>query len=195
MKRMKWMLVGLLAVMMLSTAFISGCGKKEEAKPAEGAKKIKVGLVFDVGGRGDKSFNDAAYAGLEKASKDFGDKIDASEKAKIEEHVAKVKKAMEGDDAGAIRSAQEELARASHKLAEAMYAKTAGQQPGAGPGAGPEVTAGGIFGLAAENIVVQHTAMFVFFGIRAELTAKGRYLDGFLAHHHMHDLETPANDA
>jgi len=45
---------------------------------------------------------------------------------------------MEGDDAGAIRSAQDELARASHKLAEAMYAKTAGEQPGAGPGAGPE---------------------------------------------------------
>ena len=60
----------------------------------------------------------------------FGDKIDASEKAKIEDHVARVKKAMEGDDAAAIRSAQDELARASHKLAEAMYAKTAGPQPG-----------------------------------------------------------------
>lgn len=75
---------------------------------------------------------------IEKNIKEFGDKIDASEKTKIEEHVARVKKAMEGDDAGAIRSAQDELARASHKLAEAMYAKTAGEQPGAGPGAGPE---------------------------------------------------------
>lgn len=33
---------------------------------------IKVGLVFDVGGRGDKSFNDSAYNGLMKAAKDFG---------------------------------------------------------------------------------------------------------------------------
>jgi basic membrane protein A len=33
---------------------------------------VKVGLVFDVGGRGDKSFNDAAYRGLEKAKKDLG---------------------------------------------------------------------------------------------------------------------------
>ncbi|MEU7859480.1 BMP family ABC transporter substrate-binding protein [Nonomuraea sp. NPDC049141] len=33
--------------------------------PKSGA--LKVGLAFDVGGRGDKSFNDAAYAGLEKA--------------------------------------------------------------------------------------------------------------------------------
>jgi len=31
-----------------------------------------VGLVFDVGGRGDKSFNDAAYAGLERAQKELG---------------------------------------------------------------------------------------------------------------------------
>lgn len=37
--------------------------------PAEGA--LKVGLAFDVGGRGDKSFNDAAYAGLEKAKTDL----------------------------------------------------------------------------------------------------------------------------
>ncbi len=39
---------------------------------AAAAKKIKVGLVFDVGGRGDKSFNDAAYAGLQEAEKELG---------------------------------------------------------------------------------------------------------------------------
>lgn len=33
---------------------------------------LKVGLVFDVGGKGDKSFNDAAYKGLERAKKVFG---------------------------------------------------------------------------------------------------------------------------
>jgi len=89
---------------------------------------------------------------IEKNISEFGDKIDASEKAKIEEHVATVKKAMEGDDAAAIRSAQDELARTSHKLAEAMYAKTSGpQQPGAGPGpeAGPK--AGG--GKKDDNVV------------------------------------------
>jgi len=35
------------------------------------AKKMRVGLVFDVGGRGDKSFNDMAYEGLTRAQKDF----------------------------------------------------------------------------------------------------------------------------
>ena len=35
-------------------------------------KKYRVGLVFDVGGRGDLSFNDMAYAGLARAAKQFG---------------------------------------------------------------------------------------------------------------------------
>jgi basic membrane protein A len=34
-------------------------------------KKIKVGLVFDIGGRGDESFNDSAYRGIEWAEIDF----------------------------------------------------------------------------------------------------------------------------
>jgi basic membrane protein A and related proteins len=34
-------------------------------------KKVKVGLAFDIGGRGDKSFNDAAAAGLDKAKQDL----------------------------------------------------------------------------------------------------------------------------
>lgn len=36
------------------------------------AKATKVGLVFDVGGRGDKSFNDSAFRGLERAKKELG---------------------------------------------------------------------------------------------------------------------------
>jgi hypothetical protein len=38
---------------------------------ADGAR-ARIGLVFDVGGRGDKSFNDAAYAGLERAKQQLG---------------------------------------------------------------------------------------------------------------------------
>ena len=33
---------------------------------------LKVGLVFDIGGKGDKSFNDSAYRGIEWAAADFG---------------------------------------------------------------------------------------------------------------------------
>ncbi len=37
--------------------------------PASAKTTVKVGLAFDIGGRGDKSFNDSAYAGLVKAQK------------------------------------------------------------------------------------------------------------------------------
>lgn len=33
---------------------------------------LRVGLVFDVGGRGDKSFNDAAYRGVDRAVRELG---------------------------------------------------------------------------------------------------------------------------
>lgn len=34
--------------------------------------KLRVGVVFDVGGRGDKSFNDGAYLGAERAMRELG---------------------------------------------------------------------------------------------------------------------------
>jgi molecular chaperone DnaK len=52
-----------------------------------------------------------------------------------------VKKALEGDDIEAIKKAQEELMNISHKLAEAMYAKTASAQGGQGGPGGPDAGA------------------------------------------------------
>lgn len=61
--------VGLLAAGLLTFALLSaGCGgggaRRSEAYP--------VGLVFDVGGLGDKSFNDSAYEGLVRARDQLG---------------------------------------------------------------------------------------------------------------------------
>jgi len=82
---------------------------------------------------------DSLVYSVEKNIKEFGDKVDAAEKSKIEEAIAKVKKALEGDDLEAIKKSQDDLMTVSHKLAEAMYAKTAGG-PG-GPG-GPDAAGG-----------------------------------------------------
>jgi len=79
---------------------------------------------------------DSLVYSVEKNIKEFGDKVDAAEKARIEEAIAKVKKALEGDDLEAIKKSQDDLMTVSHKLAEAMYAKTAG-----GPG-GPDAAGG-----------------------------------------------------
>ncbi|MGA7828057.1 MAG: molecular chaperone DnaK [Geobacteraceae bacterium] len=73
---------------------------------------------------------DSLIYSTEKSLKEFGDKIDAGEKQKIEDGIAAVKKAMEGNDATAIKTATDELTQASHKLAEAVYSQA--QQAGAG---------------------------------------------------------------
>jgi molecular chaperone DnaK len=85
---------------------------------------------------------DSLVYSVEKNVKEFGDKVDASEKAKIEEAITKTKKALEGDDIEAIKKAQDELMNVSHKLAEAMYAKTAGGQGGPEAGGGAQQQAG-----------------------------------------------------
>ena len=83
-----------------------------------------------------RNLADSMIYSVEKNIKEFGDKVDAEEKTKIEEAINKTKKAMEGEDAQAIKSAQDELMNVSHKLAEAMYAKSAGGQQGPGAGDG-----------------------------------------------------------
>lgn len=55
-----------LAVLLV----VAGCGGAKTDSGTggtAGAPAVKIGLVFDVGGRGDQSFNDAAYKGLERA--------------------------------------------------------------------------------------------------------------------------------
>jgi len=81
----------------------------------------------------------------EKNLTEHGDKVPAEEKAKIQEAVAALKKAMEGNDTSAIESATQTLMSASHKLAEEMYKKAstasgAGASTSGGNGAGETKT-------------------------------------------------------
>ncbi len=78
---------------------------------------------------------DTLVYSVEKNLKEMGDQIDAAEKSNIEASLEKIKKAMENDDLQAIKAAQEELTQASHKLAEAMYAKATAKEEAAGAGA------------------------------------------------------------
>ncbi|MBL1105780.1 BMP family ABC transporter substrate-binding protein [Streptomyces sp. 5-8] len=47
----------------------------ESSSSSGGGKGVKIGLAFDVGGRGDRSFNDSAARGADKAKKEFGGEI------------------------------------------------------------------------------------------------------------------------
>ena len=86
---------------------------------------------------------DGLIYGTEKSIADLGDKLEAGTKADIEGKIEALKKVMDGSDVDAIKSASEELSRASHKLAEQLYQQSQGQ-----PGAGPEAGDGGHGGSA-----------------------------------------------
>src|SRR3954454_526248 len=61
--------LAILVVLAVLATFLPA--RKSEGAKHEGAPKARVGLVFDVGGRGDKSFNDAAYLGVSRAEKEL----------------------------------------------------------------------------------------------------------------------------
>lgn len=78
---------------------------------------------------------DSLIYGTERSISDLGDKLDASLKADIEAKIAELKTKIQGEDVAAIKTASDELGKASHKLAEQLYAQQANQQ-GAQAGAG-----------------------------------------------------------
>src|SRR3712207_4260664 len=61
-------LVGALLVVHIALLFVRPSGAAQ--LPSEDT--IDVGIVFDVGGRGDKSFNDGAYDGAMRAQRELG---------------------------------------------------------------------------------------------------------------------------
>ena len=68
----------LVAGLMLAALIVSACSSSSNSSTSSSSSSgssgggKKVGLVFDIGGRGDKSFNDSAAQGLDKAKADFG---------------------------------------------------------------------------------------------------------------------------
>jgi len=71
----------LLVALGLTAAACGGGNDNQGASSGGGdqAEAKKVGVVYDIGGRGDKSFNDSAYAGLQAAQKEQGDKLQAKD--------------------------------------------------------------------------------------------------------------------
>ncbi|MCB2055896.1 MAG: Hsp70 family protein, partial [Geminicoccaceae bacterium] len=78
---------------------------------------------------------DSLVYSSEKSLKEHGSKVGESERQAIETAIAAVKTAMEGEDVEAINARTQELAQASMKLGEAMYADQSG---GDGEGGGPD---------------------------------------------------------
>ncbi len=68
----------LAPVLLAGALIIAGCGGDDDDTAAGGgttspaASDLKVGMAYDIGGRGDQSFNDAAAAGLDRSKAELG---------------------------------------------------------------------------------------------------------------------------
>jgi len=81
---------------------------------------------------------DAMVHSVKKALAEHGDKIEADEKAKIEEAIKEAEEAIKGSDKAAMEAKTEALGTVSQKLGEKIYAQQqaagAGAEAGAAPG-------------------------------------------------------------
>jgi molecular chaperone DnaK len=86
---------------------------------------------------------DTLIYSTEKSLKEYGNDLESSVKENIEAALKKAREVLDGQDADAMRKAAEELSQASHKLAEAMYAKASQQQSPQQPGTDKQDGQGG----------------------------------------------------
>ncbi len=66
---MKTKHISFASLMILAVLFVASCGNISEAKRS--GCTTKVGIVFDIGGKNDRSFNAAAWEGVRRAEKDL----------------------------------------------------------------------------------------------------------------------------
>ncbi len=116
----------------LSEADINKMVKDAEAHAAEDKKRRES---VDAKNHAESLIHDA-----EKALKDYGDKISASDKSAVEAAIAALRSSLEGDDIEAIKARTNDLMQAQMKLGEAMYkaSQAAGPEGAAASGAEPK---------------------------------------------------------
>ncbi|MCK5926744.1 BMP family ABC transporter substrate-binding protein [uncultured Nocardioides sp.] len=93
------------AVAMAAALTLSACGSDEGTDEGTDSgdaptSDIKVGMAYDVGGRGDQSFNDSAAAGLDQAIDEFGMESQESEAEDGEAESAREERLRTFADAG-----------------------------------------------------------------------------------------------
>jgi basic membrane protein A and related proteins len=70
--------VRIIAALLGLALVAAACGDDDATDTGDGdgdGSGLRVGLVYDIGGRGDQSFNDAAFRGLEQAQDELGVEI------------------------------------------------------------------------------------------------------------------------
>ncbi|MBT9146922.1 MAG: Chaperone protein DnaK [Syntrophomonadaceae bacterium] len=104
----------------LSKEEIDRMVKKAEEMRGEDEKRKEAAEV--------KNQADTLVYTTEKMLSELGEKVSDEEKSNINQSLDKLKEALKGDDTQAIKTANEELIKSSHKLAETAYRQAAEKQ-------------------------------------------------------------------
>jgi molecular chaperone DnaK len=135
----------------LSEAEIQQMVKDAELNAADDKKKLELVQA--------RNQADASLHSVKKSLTEYGDKLEAGEKEKIEAAVKQLEEALKGEDKAAIEERSTALMTVSQKLGEKMYAdmqaKQAAEEAGsadAGAAAGASKAAGGQ-SAADDNVV------------------------------------------
>jgi molecular chaperone DnaK len=134
----------------LSEAEIQQMVKDAELNAADDKRKLE--LVQS------RNQAEASVHSVKKSLTEFGDKLDAGEKEKIEAAIKDVEEALKGEDKAAIDEKNTALMTASQKLGEHMYAdmqaKQGGDQPAGGMGGGADGASADSASRASDDDVV-----------------------------------------
>ncbi len=93
---------------------------------------------------------EAMVHSVKKSLAEHGDKVEADEKAKIEEAIKELEAVMSGEDKDAIEAKTDNLMKASQKLGEKVYAQSAQDGAGAGSADAGASASGGSSGSKAD---------------------------------------------
>ncbi len=163
-----------VAVLVLAGA---GCGKKSNESDDTSSKEDcvkadpdkKVGMAFDVGGRGDQSFNDSAAKGLDKAACELG-------------FTAKTAEAQDGEAESAREGRLQQLVDAGYNPVIAVgfaYSASVAKVAGANPDVNFAIVDDGVEGKNIANLLFAEEQGSFLVGAAAALKSEKDHV-GFI---------------
>ena len=90
-------LAALSLSVIMSASMLVGCGTKSTEENSTASSDIKIGMVADMGGINDESFNQSAWEGLQKAEKDFGIEVKVIESKQASEYLQNMESLLDED--------------------------------------------------------------------------------------------------
>ena len=88
-------IAALSTAVIMSASMLVGCRNNKSKENTD--KSFKIGMVADIGGINDESFNQSAWEGLQKAEKDFGIEVKVIESKQASEYLQNMESLLDED--------------------------------------------------------------------------------------------------